>query len=197
MESIDKQKLQAAALAISEGNALEGPEADEAMIAFEDLATPSAVLALLAESDGLLAQHHRDSAELRRLCQARDDARKERDQLKVENKLRVRQLEVATAEVARLLRQVEPITGAARTAGPYWISPEQPPSENIQVIVLRDAGAVGNPAHPGHRTGRWLERSNWNGRSFVCDLLSTGRVIGWVPASELLLFGGAEGCANG
>ncbi len=26
--------------------------------------------------DGLLAQHHRDSAELRRLCAARDDARR-------------------------------------------------------------------------------------------------------------------------
>lgn len=30
-------------------------------------------------------QHGRDSAELRSLCQARDDARKERDQLKADN----------------------------------------------------------------------------------------------------------------
>ena len=36
------------------------------------------------EVEGLRAQHGRDSAELRNLCQARDDARKERDQLKAE-----------------------------------------------------------------------------------------------------------------
>lgn len=46
---------------------------------------PSAVLALIAEVEGLHAQHGRDSAELRSLCQARDDARKERDQLKAAN----------------------------------------------------------------------------------------------------------------
>ena len=45
-------------------------------------ANPAAVLALIAEVEGLHAQHGRDSAELRSLCQARDDARKERDQLK-------------------------------------------------------------------------------------------------------------------
>lgn len=39
---------------------------------------------LKTEVEGLRAQHGRDSAELRSLCQARDDARKERDQLKVE-----------------------------------------------------------------------------------------------------------------
>ena len=39
---------------------------------------------LKTEVEGLLAQHGRDSAELRSLCQARDDARKERDQLKTE-----------------------------------------------------------------------------------------------------------------
>lgn len=38
--------------------------------------------ALLAERDGLLAQHHRDSAELRSLCEARDRARKQRDALR-------------------------------------------------------------------------------------------------------------------
>lgn len=39
---------------------------------------------LKTEVEGLLAQHGRDSAELRSLCQARDDARKERDPLKAE-----------------------------------------------------------------------------------------------------------------
>ena len=47
-------------------------------------ANPAAVLALIAEVEGLRAQHGRDSAELRSLCQARDDARKERDNLKSE-----------------------------------------------------------------------------------------------------------------
>lgn len=47
-------------------------------------ANPAAVLALIAEVEGLRAQHGRDSAELRSLSQARDDARKERDQLKAE-----------------------------------------------------------------------------------------------------------------
>lgn len=49
-------------------------------------ANPAAVLALIAEVEGLRAQHGRDSAELRSLCQARDDARKERDSLKAEVK---------------------------------------------------------------------------------------------------------------
>lgn len=70
-----------------------------ATVAFVGAASPAIVLALLDEIDrledafhgastevhGLSAQHGRDSAELRRLCQARDDARKERDQLKAEN----------------------------------------------------------------------------------------------------------------
>ena len=46
---------------------------------------PAVVLDLIAEVEGLRAQHGRDSAELRSLCQARDYARKERDQLKAEN----------------------------------------------------------------------------------------------------------------
>ena len=45
---------------------------------------PAVVLDLIAKVEGLRAQHGRDSAELRSLCHARDDARKERDQLKVE-----------------------------------------------------------------------------------------------------------------
>ena len=45
---------------------------------------PDVVLGLIYEVEGLSAQHGRDSAELRSLCQARDDARKERDQLKAE-----------------------------------------------------------------------------------------------------------------
>lgn len=42
-------------------------------------ASPAAVLSLLDQCDGLMAQHARDSATLRELCQTRDDAKKERD----------------------------------------------------------------------------------------------------------------------
>jgi hypothetical protein len=42
-------------------------------------ASPAAVLSLLDQCDGLMVQHARDSATLRELCQARDDAKKERD----------------------------------------------------------------------------------------------------------------------
>ena len=48
------------------------------------VAAREGVLALIADVEGLRAQHGRDSAELRSLCQARDDSRKERDQLKAE-----------------------------------------------------------------------------------------------------------------
>lgn len=51
---------------------------------FYSRATPGVVLALIAELEGLRARHGRDSDELRSLSQARDDARKERDQLKAE-----------------------------------------------------------------------------------------------------------------
>lgn len=48
-------------------------------------ANPAAILALIAENEGLHAQHARDSGELRKLCAARDSARRGRDHLKAEN----------------------------------------------------------------------------------------------------------------
>ncbi|MFJ2455416.1 hypothetical protein ACIOWK_27390 [Pseudomonas protegens] len=45
----------------------------------------AAIGRLIAEIDGRHAQHSRDSAELRKLCAARDSARRERDQLKAKN----------------------------------------------------------------------------------------------------------------
>jgi len=45
-------------------------------------ANPTAVVALIAQNEGLHAQHARDSGELRKLCAARDSARREREQLK-------------------------------------------------------------------------------------------------------------------
>ncbi len=68
-------------IALSHANYRED-EANSRLIA---AANPKTILALLDEIDGLLAQHGRDSSELRALCQARDDARKERDRLKAEN----------------------------------------------------------------------------------------------------------------
>ena len=61
-----------------------GANNGEANREFIAAANPAAVLSLIAEVDDLRAQHGRDSAELRSLCQARDDARKERDNLKSE-----------------------------------------------------------------------------------------------------------------
>lgn len=40
---------------------------------------------LKAENDGLRGQHDRDSGELRKLCAARDSARRQRDKLRVDN----------------------------------------------------------------------------------------------------------------
>lgn len=82
-------------------------------------ANPAAVLALIAEVEGLRAQHGRDSAELRSLCQARDDARKERDQLKAEadrltadnTSLRGSCAKLG-AEHAGMVRQIKKLKGA-------------------------------------------------------------------------------------
>ena len=70
-----------------------------------------------------------------------------------------------------------------RLAG-FWRSPKEIPAEGAPVVVLRDAGTVGNGQHPGHRTGRWLELTTAWPTMFVCDVLSTGRVIGWVGTDE-------------
>ena len=80
----DHIELKKAALRVVEIESSEGESISDAWEDFESAANPAAVLALIAEVEGLRAQHGRDSAELRSLCQARDDARKERDQLKEE-----------------------------------------------------------------------------------------------------------------
>ena len=89
-------------------------------------ANPAAVLALIAEVEGLRAQHGRDSAELRSLSQARDDARKERDQLKADNEeLRkdaeryrwLRQYTVKSLAVSGALASLDRDIDAAMTKG--------------------------------------------------------------------------------
>lgn len=67
----------------------------------------------------------------------------------------------------------------------YWRSPSDRPEAEQMVVVLRDAGHVGNGLHPGHRSGRWLEITYYMAPAFVCDMMSTGHVIGWVPVEEL------------
>ena len=80
----DHIELKKAALRVVEIESSEGESISDAWEDFESAANPAAVLALISEVEGLRAQNCRDSAELRSLCQARDDARKERDQLKAE-----------------------------------------------------------------------------------------------------------------
>lgn len=80
----DHSELKKAALRVVEIESSEGESISDAWEDFESGANPAAVLALISEVEGLRAQHGRDSAELRSLSQARDDARKERDQLKAE-----------------------------------------------------------------------------------------------------------------
>ncbi|HBO0336495.1 TPA: ead/Ea22-like family protein [Pseudomonas aeruginosa] len=70
--------------------------------AFMAAANPKTILALLDEIDGLLAQHGRDSSELRALCQARDDARKERDRLKAVNEV----MRGALKQFAEMLKSI-------------------------------------------------------------------------------------------
>lgn len=74
---------------------------------------------LKTEVEGSRAQHGRDSAELRSLCQDRDDARKERDQLKAEverlttdnSSLRGSCAKLG-AEHAGMVRQIKKLKGA-------------------------------------------------------------------------------------
>jgi len=68
---------------------------------------PDVVLGLIYEVEGLRAQHCRDSAELRSLCQARDYARKERDQLKAEVARSTEREIMQLAEIEALRKAVE------------------------------------------------------------------------------------------
>lgn len=71
----------------------------------------------------------------------------------------------------------------ARLAG-FWRSPKETPPSCVPLVVLRDAGNVGNGLHAGNRSGRWLELTSASGAVFLSDMLSTGNVIGWVGANE-------------
>lgn len=65
-----------------------------------------------------------------------------------------------------------------------WISVnERLPDVGVPVKVLRDAGQVNNPKHPGYgNDGKWEEESSLlNPHIFLCDLASTGLVTHWKP----------------
>lgn len=84
--TIDKAKLKALAQAVADLEDIperedEHAEAVDALWLHMHCHT---ILGLLAEIEGLHAQHGRDSGELRKLCSARDSARRQRDQLKAE-----------------------------------------------------------------------------------------------------------------
>lgn len=87
-------------------------------------------------------------------------------------------LRAVTAEGTRLSRAAE-----------FWRSPTDRPASGTRVVVLRDAGNVGNPHHVGLRSGRWLELTTVCEFGFISDLFDTGGVIGWVDAKE---FAGSE-----
>ncbi|WP_462402260.1 hypothetical protein [Pseudomonas sp. Marseille-QA0332] len=82
--NIDKQEIKAMALACDPAKCADEAEESRRLAEFYSELTPELILALLAEIEGLTAQHGRDSAELRRLCQARDDAKRELNHLKGE-----------------------------------------------------------------------------------------------------------------
>ena len=81
--------------------------------------------------------------------------------------------QVLVAEVSRLSRLAE-----------FWRSRDDLPQLGVKVLVLCDAGVIGNPHHIGHRSGRWVQQSEMIGTGFMCEVLSEGRVIGWAPFSE-------------
>ena len=86
--TIDKAKLKALAQKVADLE--DQPELEgEHREAYDELWLHMhchTILDLISETEGLAAQHGRDSVELRKLCAARDSARRERDNLKSEVK---------------------------------------------------------------------------------------------------------------
>lgn len=122
--------------------------------AYYRAANPAAVLGLISKVDGLYAQHGRDSAELRSLCEARDDARKERDQLKAENAALQQRLTVAeqrAGELEGLLRECQPALDKAGYST-WQIDEALKPAEEVEALGTRPVGCCCPPK--GH-TGIW------------------------------------------
>ena len=101
---------------------------------FAQAANPAAVLALIAEVEGLRARHGRDSAELRSLCQARDDARKKRDQLK--------------AEIEALRNLARELRGSAECTNVHHCKSEQHDLDEPCKVLARIDAAMTKGDHP-------------------------------------------------
>lgn len=80
----------------------DGPQ--RANAAFIAACNPAAIAALLAQLPAAQQQHHRDSAELRSLCEARDAARRERDLCRVE----IAGLTASVGNLCRLVDELRP-----------------------------------------------------------------------------------------
>lgn len=107
------------------------PEEVKAVQDFLQQAMPKTILALLAEIEGLHAQHGRDSGELRKLCSARDSARRQRDQLKAENQmlrdedLKWQGLREQEGEIERLKAENEALRKQVSNLSPFNSFPKQ------------------------------------------------------------------------
>lgn len=126
--TIDKAKLKALAQKVADLE--DQPELEgEHREAYDELWLHMhchTILDLLSEIEGLRAQHGRDSAELRNLCQARDDARRESGQLKDENevaKMRIKELDLLFGRYILAMRSavIEEDHGLGAEAGMMWI----------------------------------------------------------------------------
>ncbi len=138
---------------------------------FMAAANPSVVLALLAEIDrledalhgassevhGLHVQHGRNSSELRRTCQARDDARKERDQLKAENEALRKDLELLAIGRAKLAGAMSRL----RSKHNDWTAPEALPAAELVWCACGDG-------FPPNSYGSGFMDAN-NGVCWSCD----------------------------
>lgn len=69
-------------------------------------AKPAAVLSLLDECAGLMAQHARDSIELSKQCHARDVARRERDKAEAERDAALAELEACRKDAERATSRI-------------------------------------------------------------------------------------------
>lgn len=158
--------------------------------AFQQAVTPDAILALIAESEG----HHTTAADRHSSFLKLGGALAK---LAQENGYEVgRGIEGRLAWVRQFIadsQQEHDELIAMRRFSRIWKSPAELAPIDTPVLVLRDAGAVGNSRHPGFGSGAWIEISKRAGISadlskdtnmFMCDLMSTGNTLGWAPLSR-------------
>lgn len=108
---------------------------------------------------GLTEQHDRDSAELRRLCQARDDARRERDLARVE----AAGLEASVGNLGRLVDELRPdaerLEWVLRRVSGSWLRAyvghvgDTGNMDTLRTLIDANRGALeSETAHPKEQT---------------------------------------------